>query len=168
MNYEKLTLQRFTLCLKENKYQGLTGARRAIGKTDWSAADRARAHELANHFFRKEIASRDSRVRSLSASSHRGDLSGSGIATPTAAGSLSATPDVNSSIDCRPRTATDLINIVSTLDRAVERFRVAAELDPTLKPHFVDAVRLLAAAVAVLGETLPKQSTSSDAELPSS
>lgn len=51
MNYEKLTVERFEVRLKEGAYQGLTGARRAIGKTDWSKKDKDRAHELANKYF---------------------------------------------------------------------------------------------------------------------
>jgi hypothetical protein len=51
MNYEKLTVERFAARLKENAYKGLTGARRAIGKTDWTKKDKERGHELANEFF---------------------------------------------------------------------------------------------------------------------
>jgi hypothetical protein len=51
MNYEKLTVERFALRLQENAYKGLTGARRAIGKTDWSKKDKERAHELADKTF---------------------------------------------------------------------------------------------------------------------
>lgn len=50
--YEKLTLERFKLSLKEGKYETLTGARRAIGKTtSWSAKEREAAQELANKHF---------------------------------------------------------------------------------------------------------------------
>jgi hypothetical protein len=52
MNYEKLSVDRFALNLKEGKYAGLTGSRRAIGKCkDWSKKDRERAQELANKHF---------------------------------------------------------------------------------------------------------------------
>jgi hypothetical protein len=51
-SYEKLTLERFKAALKEGKYTGLTGARRAIGKTtSWNAKERAAAQELANKHF---------------------------------------------------------------------------------------------------------------------
>lgn len=51
MNYEKLTVERFEARLKNGDYKGLTGARRAIGKTDWSKKDKERAHELADKHF---------------------------------------------------------------------------------------------------------------------
>jgi hypothetical protein len=50
--YEKLTLDRFKLSLKEGKYETPTGARRAIGKTtSWTAKDREAAQELVNKHF---------------------------------------------------------------------------------------------------------------------
>jgi hypothetical protein len=54
MHYEKLTVERFAQNLKDGKYAGLTGARRSIGKTDWTTPDREHAHELANKHFAKE------------------------------------------------------------------------------------------------------------------
>lgn len=51
MNYEKLTVERFAVRLKEGAYKGLTGARRAIGKTDWTKKEKDRAHELADSHF---------------------------------------------------------------------------------------------------------------------
>ena len=51
-NYEKLTLDRFALNLKEGKYKNLTGARRAIGKTtSWTAKEKEKAQELAAKHF---------------------------------------------------------------------------------------------------------------------
>lgn len=51
-SYEKLTLDRFKIALKEGKYTSLTGARRAIGKTtSWSGKERTSAQELANSHF---------------------------------------------------------------------------------------------------------------------
>lgn len=51
-SYEKLTLDRFKGALKEGKYESLTGARRAIGKTtSWTAKEREAAQELANKHF---------------------------------------------------------------------------------------------------------------------
>lgn len=51
-SYQKLTLDRFKIALKEGKYTGLTGARRAIGKTtSWSAKERLAAQGLANAHF---------------------------------------------------------------------------------------------------------------------
>jgi DNA replication initiation complex subunit (GINS family) len=55
MNYEKLTLDRFGLNLKEGKYQSITGARRAIGKTSgWNAKEKEAAQALANKHFKTE------------------------------------------------------------------------------------------------------------------
>jgi hypothetical protein len=51
MNYERLTVDRFELNLKEGKYAGLTGARRAIGKANWTTKEREKAKEIANKFF---------------------------------------------------------------------------------------------------------------------
>ncbi len=51
-SYEKLTLDRFKGALKEGKYESLTGARRAIGKTtSWSEQERTSAQALANKHF---------------------------------------------------------------------------------------------------------------------
>lgn len=53
MNYEKLTVDRFALNLKEGKYSSVTGARRAIGKTgSWSAKEKEAAQSLANKHFK--------------------------------------------------------------------------------------------------------------------
>lgn len=51
MNYERLTVDNFETRLKSGTYSGLTGARRAIGKADWSKKDKERAQELANKFY---------------------------------------------------------------------------------------------------------------------
>lgn len=52
MNYEKLTVDRFALNLKEGKYAALTGARRAIGKTSsWSTKEKDKAREMAEKHF---------------------------------------------------------------------------------------------------------------------
>lgn len=52
MNYEKLTFEGFKKKLASNGYQGgLTGARRAIGKTDWPEADKNKARALAEKHF---------------------------------------------------------------------------------------------------------------------
>lgn len=51
MNYEKLSVDRFVSNLKDGKYSGLTGARRAIGKADWSKKDKERAQEIAAKHF---------------------------------------------------------------------------------------------------------------------
>ena len=53
MNYEKLTVERFIANLKEGRYAGLTGSRRAIGKTDWSKKDKETAHAAADKHFSK-------------------------------------------------------------------------------------------------------------------
>lgn len=51
-NYEKLTFDGFKKKLNDGGYQGgLTGARRAIGKTDWSEADKNKARSLAEKYF---------------------------------------------------------------------------------------------------------------------
>lgn len=49
--YEKLTLEKFKANLDANKYQNITGARRAIGKADWSEADKDKGRTLAEKFF---------------------------------------------------------------------------------------------------------------------
>jgi len=55
MNYEKLTVDRFGLNLKEGKYKSITGARRAIGKTSsWGAKEKEAAQALANKHFKVE------------------------------------------------------------------------------------------------------------------
>lgn len=52
MNYEKLTVDRFALNLREGKYETLTGARRAIGKTSsWGSEEKEKAQKLANKHF---------------------------------------------------------------------------------------------------------------------
>ena len=51
MNYEKLSPERFAANLKEGKYVGLTGARRAIGKTGWSDKEKDTARALADKHF---------------------------------------------------------------------------------------------------------------------
>lgn len=50
-NYEKLTLEKFKTNLKGGKYATLTGARRAIGKADWSNVDREAARATADKHF---------------------------------------------------------------------------------------------------------------------
>lgn len=55
MGYEKLSVERFALSMKEGKYAGLTGARRAIGKVkDWTDAEKAKAKTLAEKHFGTE------------------------------------------------------------------------------------------------------------------
>jgi len=51
MNYQKLTLATFSENLAGGRYQNVTGARRAIGKADWSQADKDKAQALANKHF---------------------------------------------------------------------------------------------------------------------
>lgn len=51
MNYEKLTPERFTQKLKAGEYKILAGARRAIGKADWSSKEKEKAHEVATKHF---------------------------------------------------------------------------------------------------------------------
>ena len=51
MNYEPLTPPRFEARLKEGVYKGLTGARRAIGKTNWSKKDKESAQVLCEKHF---------------------------------------------------------------------------------------------------------------------
>lgn len=51
MSYEKLTLAKFIENLGEDKYGNLTGARRAIGKADWSDKDKSKAKEAAEKHF---------------------------------------------------------------------------------------------------------------------
>jgi hypothetical protein len=51
MIYEKLTLVRFGLKLNEGAYNGLTGANRAIGKTNWSESEKAEAQQMAAEYF---------------------------------------------------------------------------------------------------------------------
>jgi hypothetical protein len=51
MNYEKLDVDRFITRVQNKEYAGLTGARRAIGKANWSDKDKKRAHEFADKFF---------------------------------------------------------------------------------------------------------------------
>lgn len=55
--YEKLTLEKFKTNLKGGKYETLTGARRAIGKADWSNVDRETARALADKHFGAPAAS---------------------------------------------------------------------------------------------------------------
>ncbi len=51
MAYEKMTPEAFARALKEGKYSGLTGARRAIGKASWPEADKHKAAAAAlKHF----------------------------------------------------------------------------------------------------------------------
>jgi hypothetical protein len=63
MNYEKLTVDSFIQKAKDGKYSGLTGARRAIGKTDWSDKDRKTAHAFADKFFAADDASKSKPAR---------------------------------------------------------------------------------------------------------
>lgn len=51
MNYEKITLAKFSERLAEGKYNSVAGARRAIGKTEWSEADKSKAQALVNKKF---------------------------------------------------------------------------------------------------------------------
>jgi hypothetical protein len=51
MNYEKLTVDSFIANAQAGKYAGLTGARRAIGKANWSPKDKKRAAEFADKHF---------------------------------------------------------------------------------------------------------------------
>lgn len=51
MNYDKLTVERFKERLDAGEYDGLTGARRAIGKAKWNDKDRERARALADAHF---------------------------------------------------------------------------------------------------------------------
>lgn len=51
MNYDKLTVERFKERLEAGEYDGLTGARRAIGKAKWSDKDRNAARALADAHF---------------------------------------------------------------------------------------------------------------------
>lgn len=51
MNYEKLTPEKFAEKLKAGEYQNLTGARRGIGKADWSDAEKETARSKAEKHF---------------------------------------------------------------------------------------------------------------------
>ena len=51
MSYEKLTLERFLERLKGKEYGSLAGARRAVGKTDWSTRAKNIGKEAINKFF---------------------------------------------------------------------------------------------------------------------
>jgi hypothetical protein len=51
MNYEKLTPEKFVTKLKAGEYESLTGARRGIGKADWSDADKEAARTKAEKHF---------------------------------------------------------------------------------------------------------------------
>jgi len=55
MNYAKLTVDGFKARLEAGDYQGLTGARRAIGKVQgWTEKDRNAARKLADEYFAKQ------------------------------------------------------------------------------------------------------------------
>lgn len=54
MRYQKLTVDQFIENLKSKKYKGITGARRAVGKTEWGPKDKIRAQEATNKFFGEE------------------------------------------------------------------------------------------------------------------
>jgi hypothetical protein len=51
MAFEKLTPESFITRMKEGKYKGLTGARRAIGKADWPGTKKATATDEAVKFY---------------------------------------------------------------------------------------------------------------------
>jgi hypothetical protein len=51
MGYTKMTLDMFIAKLKEGGYSGLTGARRAIGKSDWDEADKKSGNSAADKYF---------------------------------------------------------------------------------------------------------------------
>ena len=68
MAYEKLTPESFLSNMKNQKYKGLTGARRAIGKANWSDADKAAVVSKAEKFYGAEKSSAPSqKVRSVGA-----------------------------------------------------------------------------------------------------
>jgi hypothetical protein len=54
MNYEKLSIERFADNLKAGKYASRTGARRAIGKVDWTNKDKDKGRELVERYFGPE------------------------------------------------------------------------------------------------------------------
>lgn len=51
MNYEKLTLAAFSTNLQDGKYASATGARRAVGKADWTEKDKTKGRALVDEFF---------------------------------------------------------------------------------------------------------------------
>lgn len=51
MNYEKLTPEKFSEKLKNNEYDSLTGARRAVGKASWPESAKNAARAAAEKFF---------------------------------------------------------------------------------------------------------------------
>jgi len=51
MSYQKLSVDRFLVNLREGKYESPTGARRAIGKADWPEKEKARAREVTEKHF---------------------------------------------------------------------------------------------------------------------
>lgn len=51
MGYERMTLSSFLESLKSKKYDTATGARRAVGKSDWGAHDKKMAAEAINDHF---------------------------------------------------------------------------------------------------------------------
>jgi hypothetical protein len=56
MNYDPLTVARFGERLRANMYKNVTAARRAVGKANFSFAERENAYRLVNTHFKISLA----------------------------------------------------------------------------------------------------------------
>jgi hypothetical protein len=98
MNYEKLTLDRFALNLKEGKYDTPTGARRAIGKTSsWKQTEKDQAQLMVNKHFKVDAsapakpAAKKTAVRKVAKKAAR-KAAVKAVASPTPVSEEKATP----------------------------------------------------------------------------
>lgn len=162
MNYEKLTLERFQSRLENGSYAGLTGARRAVGKTDWSEAQKKRAYKMAEEHFASGGASKDGRQATASPKRGRGrarvvtveEGKGAEVAAPAPA------PRATKASTAR-QTQADIIETVDRMREGLEALTRAAGLSEDVKPLMVAAAQSFKSALDMLslGGMTAEQST---------
>lgn len=144
MNYQKMTIPAFQERLKQNAYKGITGARRAIGKADWSPELREKAHLIANKHYKitdggrpaKSSGRQDGRARPSAPRAPAG-----AVRTTTADGVVSA----HSSRDRSgtPSTNAEIVDLCGTANELTETIRKSSEVAIEARPTLVKATELL-------------------------
>lgn len=163
MNYEKLTLERFQNRLENGSYAGLTGARRAVGKTDWSEAQKKRAYKLAEEHFASGGASKGGRQTAVPPKRGRGRAAVVEVVEESKGADVTApvhTPRATKSSAAR-QTQADIIETVDRMREGLEALTRAAGLSEDVKPLMVAAAQSFKSALDMLslGGMTAEQST---------
>jgi hypothetical protein len=161
MNYEKLTLARFTERLRDGKYAGLTGARRAIGKlTDWSQKEKDKALEVATKHFESGGASAKrakppGRPRAREVSSVEAVVQQEAPARAPASRTRSSQVVADApSREVHVTTQAELIETAETLRKGLESLEKAVQIDASMKQLYCDQAREFASVMTRLRQSM--------------